>query len=163
MILAAGALASHFTLLGIDGREYSLSGSLGGRPAVLVFFKTSCGTCDVAFPYINRLREAYPGDSWHLWAVSQDPPDRSIGYAQRHGITYPVLLDAPAFVVSKLYDPPATPTLFLVDSAARVAYSTYGFVKADINELSRLLAAAIGEEAVVVAAAGDGRPDFKPG
>ena len=163
MILEVGALASHFTLLGIDGREYSLPGSLGGRPAVLVFFKTSCGTCDVAFPYINGLREAYPGDSWRLWAVSQDPPGRSIDYAQRQGVTYPVLLDAPAFVVSKLYDPAATPTLFLVDGAGRVAYSTHGFVKADINELSRLLAAEIGEEPVVVAAAGDGRPDFKPG
>ena len=163
MILEVGALASHFTLLGIDGREYSLPGSLGGRPAVLVFFKTSCGTCDLAFPYINRLREAYPGDAWRLWAVSQDPPDRSIDYAQRRGINYPVLLDAPAFVVSKLYDPPATPTLFLVDRAGGIAYSTHGFVKSDVNELSRLLAAEIREAPVEVAAANDGRPEFKPG
>ena len=90
-------------------------------------------------------------------------PDAASTTSQRQGVTYPVLLDAPAFVVSKLYDPAATPTLFLVDGAGRVAYSTHGFVKADINELSRLLAAEIGEEPVVVAAAGDGRPDFKPG
>ncbi|HLB27112.1 MAG TPA: TlpA disulfide reductase family protein, partial [Dehalococcoidia bacterium] len=114
MTLEVGALASHFALLGIDGQEYSLPQSLDGRPAVLVFFKTTCATCDLAFPYINQLPEAYPANGWRLWAISQDPPDRSAEYARGYGISYPVLLDAPAFVVSRLYDPPATPTLFLV-------------------------------------------------
>ena len=73
-MLETGALAPHFTLLGIDGKEYSLPNSAAGKPIVLVFFKVTCGTCDVAFPYINRLREMYP-DGWHLWAIAQDPPD----------------------------------------------------------------------------------------
>ncbi len=162
MTIEAGALASHFALPGTDGREYALPQSLDGRPAVLVFFKTTCGTCDLAFPYVNRLPEAYP-EGWHLWAVSQDSPDRSTEYAQRHGISYPVLLDAPAYAVSRLYDPPATPTLFLLDRRGRVAYDTAGFSKEDLNELSRLLAMEIGAEPAVIATAGDGKPDFKPG
>ena len=162
MTLEVGALASHFTLLGIDGREYFLPRSTEGQPAVLVFFKTTCGTCDLAFPYINRLPEAYH-EGWHLWAISQDPPDRSAKYAERQGIGYPVLLDAPAYAVSRLYDPPATPTLFLVDRRGRVAYTTAGFSKDDLNELSRLLAMEIGAEPAVIARAGDGKPDFKPG
>ena len=163
MTLEVGALASHFALLGIDGREYSVPQSSDGRPAVLVFFKTTCATCDLAFPYINRLPEAYPSNGWHLWAISQDPPDRSVEYAASLGISYPVLLDAPAFAVSRLYDPPATPTLFLVDGRGRGAYTTHGFSKEDLNELSRLLAMEIGAEPAVIAPPGDGRPDFKPG
>ena len=162
MTIEAGAIAPHFALLGIDGREYLLPRSAEGQPAVLVFFKTTCGTCDLAFPYINRLTEAYP-QGWHLWAVSQDPPDTSAEYAGQRGITYPVLLDAPAYAVSRLYDPPATPTLFLVDRRGRVAYTTHGFSKEDLNELSRLLAMEIGAEPAVIAPPGDGRPDFKPG
>ena len=162
MTIEAGAIAPHFALLGIDGREYLLPRSAEGQPAVLVFFKTTCGTCDLAFPYINRLPEAYP-QGWHLWAVSQDPPDASANYVRRREITCPVLLDAPAYTVSRLYDPPATPTLFLVDRRGRVAYTTAGFSKDDLNELSRLLAIEIGAQAAVIAPAGDGNPDFKPG
>ena len=162
MILVAGALALPFALLGIDGREYHLPKDLSHRPALLVFFKTTCGTCDLAFPYINRLRATY-GNGWSLWAISQDPVDKSIEYASRHGMTYPVLVDAPGYAASKLYDPPATPTLLLIDSGGRLAYTTHGFSKDDLNELSRLLAACLGVESEIVAPADDGQPAFRPG
>ena len=162
MILEVGALALPFTLLAIDGREYTLPGDLGGRPAVLAFFKTTCATCDVVFPYLNRLRDAYP-DGWLLWAIAQEPPDRARDYAARFRITYPVLIDAPQYTVSKLYDPPATPTLFLIGPNGRIEYTTHGFAKFDVNDLAARLAGHLGVKAQIVAPAGDGRPDFKPG
>jgi len=161
-ILEVGALASHFTLLGLDGREYSLPGSLEGRPAVLVFCKTSCATCDLAFPYFDRLREAYP-EGWELWAISQDAPDRSREYAKRLGIAFPVLIDAPEFVASRLYDPPATPTVFVVGRDGRVEHTTYGFAKEDFNEIAARIATHVGAEPVVIAPENDGNPAFKPG
>ena len=161
-ILEVGALASHFTLLGLDGREYSLPGSLNGKPAVLVFCKTSCGTCDLAFPYINRLRETYP-EGWELWAISQDPPDRSSDYARKYRLTYPVLIDAPEYAASKLYDPPATPTLFVIAPDGRIEYTTHGFVKDDVNEVSSRVARYAGMDPVVIAPENDGNPAFKPG
>jgi peroxiredoxin len=161
-ILEVGALASHFTLLGLDGREYSVPGSFEGRPTLLVFFKTSCATCDLTFPYINRLREAFP-ERWQLWAVSQDPPDRSTEYARKYGISYPVLIDAPEFAASRLYDPPATPTLFLIGPDGRVEYTTHGFSKEDVNELAAKVAAHLGHPPRVIAPENDGNPPFKPG
>jgi peroxiredoxin len=146
----------------LDGREYSVPGSLGGRPGLLVFFKTSCATCDLTFPYLNRLYDAYP-EGWALWAISQDPPDRSADYARRFHVTYPVLIDAPEFAASRLYDPPATPTIFLIGDAGRIDYTTHGFVKDDLNETSRRIAAYTGVEPVVVAPEKDGNPAFKPG
>jgi peroxiredoxin len=160
--LETGALAPHFTLLGIDGKEYSLPANADGKPTLLVFFKTTCGTCDVAFPYINRLRDTYP-DGWNLWAVAQDPAATASKYARAHGIDYPVLIDAPRYEVSRLYDPPATPTLFLADARGRMIYSTHGFSKDDLNELASLVAKAVDAEHVVVAPANDGKPAFKPG
>jgi peroxiredoxin len=161
-MLDIGALAPHFTLLGIDGREYSVPRDNAGQPAVFVFFKTSCATCDVTFPYINRLRERYQ-DGWHIWAIAQDPPDKAREYSRLHRIDYPVLIDAPAYSVSKLYDPPATPTLFLINEAGRSVYTTYGFAKDDLNEVARLVAASIGAEPSTIAPADDGQPAFKPG
>jgi peroxiredoxin len=162
MILETGALASHFTLLAIDGREYNLPRDLEGRPALLVFFKTTCSTCDLTFPYLNRLRAAYP-EGWQLWAVSQDVADRALPYADRMDIAYPVVIDAPAYEASKLYDPPATPTMFLIGPNGRIEFTTYGFSKEDVNELARRIAAHLGAESKIVAPAGDGHPDFKPG
>lgn len=162
MILETGALASHFTLLGTDGREYNLPESLDGEPAVLVFFKTACPTCDLMFPYLNRLRAAYP-EGWRLWAISQDAAHRAAPYARDHGIDYPVLLDAPEFTASRLYDPPATPTVFVVGRSGRVEFSTYGFSKDDVNEVARRIASSIGAGPQMIAESGDGRPDFKPG
>lgn len=161
-MLETGALAPHFTLLGIDGQEYSLPNDTAGKPALLVFFKTTCGTCDVAFPCINRLRETY-ADGWNLWAIAQDPPGAAADYAGKHGIDYPVLIDAPDYMVSRLYDPLATPTLFLTDPRGRMVYSTYGFSKDDLNELAALVAKSVGAEPVVIAPEDDGRPAFKPG
>jgi peroxiredoxin len=161
-MLETGALAPHFTLLGIDGKEYRLPNTLEGQPSVLVIFKTTCATCDLAFPYINRLRETYV-DGWQQWAIAQDPPDIAADYANKHGITYPVLIDAPDYEMSRLYDPAATPTLFLNDKRGRVAYATHGFAKDDLNQISRLLAEMIGQQPEVVAEADDGNPAFKPG
>lgn len=162
VVLETGALAPHFTLLGTDGREYALPRDTAGRPTLLVFFKNGCATCDLAFPYINRLPQAYP-DSWHLWAIAQEPPGTAADYARRHGIVYPVLIDAPEYAVSRLYDPPATPTLFLTDPRGHIVYETHGFAKADLNQLSTLLAQSLGLEPVIIAPKNDGRPDFKPG
>lgn len=161
-MLQTGALAPHFTLLGIDGKEYSLTNDAGGQPVLLVFFKTTCATCDLAFPYINRLRDTYP-DGWTLWAIAQDQPQTASEYAGKHDLSYPVLIDAPDYRVSRLYDPAATPTLFFADARGRTVYATHGFAKDDLNELTAIVARSVGAEPAIIAPADDGRPAFKPG
>ncbi len=161
-MLEVNALAPHFALLGIDGHEYAVPKHTTGTPLLLAFFKTSCATCDLTFPYINRLHQIYP-QGWRLWAIAQDPPDKAKDYATRHSMDYPVLIDAPAYAVSKLYDPTATPTLFLVDERGRAVYSTYGFAKDDLNEIARLVAKSLDLEPAIIAPADDGHASFKPG
>jgi len=163
MTIEAGATAPDFSLRGIDGDTYALSDALSRGPVLLVFFKTTCGTCDLTFPYIGRLLNAYPGDAWSLWAVAQDPPAEASRYASTFGMTYPVLPDVDGYAVSKAYDPPATPTLFLVDSGGDVVQQTAGFSKADLNSLAAALAERLGMVPAVIAPAGDDNPDFKPG
>ncbi len=161
-MLETGALAPHFTLLGIDGGEYSLPKDAGGQPMLLVFFKTTCGTCDTAFPYINRLRETYR-EGWQLWAIAQDSAREASRYARNHGMHYPVLIDAPDYSVSRLYDPAATPTFFLNDARGRTLFATHGFAKDDMNQLARLIAELVAAEPAIIAPENDGSPAFKPG
>lgn len=159
---ALGSQAPGFTLNGVDGRTYSLDQALAQGPLLLVFIKSGCPACDLALPYLSRLRQAYPG-GWTLWAISQDPLGRSQEYAQRFDLPFPVLVDEAGYPVSKAYDPPATPTLFLIEANGRVTYSNHGFSKDDINQVSRLIADRLQVEARVIAQPDDGRPPFRPG
>lgn len=163
MTIEAGTRAPDFSLRGTDGDTYTLSDALSRGPVLLVFFKTTCGTCDLAFPYIGRLLDAYPDDGWSLWAVAQDPPAEAARYVSAFGIACPVLPDVDGYAVSKAYDPPATPTLFLVDRGGDVVQGTAGFSKADLNSLATALAQRLAAEPAVIAPAGDGSPEFKPG
>lgn len=163
MTVEAGARAPDFSLKGLDGNTYVLAEALESGPLVLVFFKTTCATCDLAFPYINRLHKTYPASEWNLWSVAQDPPEKASAYAAAYDISHPVLPDVDGYAVSKAYDPPATPTLFLIDSGGEVVMETEGFSKDDLNSLSASLAERLGVEAAVIAPAGDGNPEFKPG
>ena len=138
--LSAGDDAPLFTLNTADGQRYDLAEALGRGPVLAVFFKTTCGTCDLLFPYLNHFVDGYGGEGWHLWAISQDGPDRSRDYGRRQEARFPVLVDGPGWPVSQAYDPPATPTLFLIDRGGGVVQATAGFSKADLNSLAAALA-----------------------
>ncbi len=161
MPIKEGDTAPAFGLRDTGGRRYAYPEDAQGQPLLLVFFKTTCETCDLAFPYLQRLREAYP-TGWSIWAIAQDQPGPAAAYAQRHGLNFPVLIDDPSFEASILYDPPATPTIVLVEGG-RVVYAAHGFAKDDINELARRVARYSGAEPTVIASADDGQPAFRPG
>jgi len=164
MPLSEGSQAPDFALPGIDGKEYSLSQALKQGPLLAVFIKTTCPTCDLLMPYLVRLSEAYPRYGWHLWVVSQNVADSSRQYAQRFGASFPVMVDQPEeWPVSNVYDPPATPTLFLIGTDGRVEAVTWGFSKTDLNDMAARIARHLGQPAKLVAQTNDGNPDARPG
>lgn len=162
--LEAGTIAPNFTLEDLSSRPHTLSTALQRGPVLLVVWKAGCGSCKLTFPYLERLREAYPREGWQLWAIGQDPDDKIQAFLDQNGpVTFTILDDYPDYAVSKLYDPVATPTLFFVDPDDRIAFTAMGFDKSALNEISRRLATRFGVAPVVVAPADDGNPAFKPG
>jgi peroxiredoxin len=164
MPLPEGSQAPDFVLTGIDGKEYRLSQALKAGPLLAVFIKTTCPACDLIMPYLNRLTESYRRDGWQLWVVTQNHAESSRQYAQRFGASFPVLVDEPEeWAVSHAWDPPVTPTLFLIGRDGRVETVTSGFSKADLNEMAERIARHLGDPAMVVARRDDGNPDARPG
>jgi peroxiredoxin len=161
--LTAGAQAPDFTLPGIDGRAYTLGEAARRGPVVLAFGKSDCPTCALAFPYLERLHQAYPHDRWQLLAILQDPTEDARAFAQAHALTFPVLAEPEPWPVSRAYDPEATPTIFAVEPGGRISRVSAGFQKRDLNGLSADLARQLEQEPVVVAPADDGKPAFRPG
>ena len=162
-MLDVGQAAPDFTLVDAQGESYRLADALAEGPVVLAFMKTSCGTCTMAFPYLERLHQAYATDRWKIWGICQDPAGAVESFAGRTGVTVPMLIDGDGFPVSQAYDPPATPTVFFVDREGTIKSGHYGLAKPDLNALAEQVAAVLGQQPVVVAPSGDGTPDFKPG
>jgi len=164
MPLSEGSQAPDFALTGVDGKEYSLSEALKQGPLLAVFIKTTCPACDLILPYLNRLAETYRRQGWQLWVISQSFAKSSRTYAQRFGASFPVVVDEPEeWAVSRAYDPPATPTLFLIGPDGRVEAVTWGFSKADLNEMAERIARHLNEPPKLVAQRDDGNPDARPG
>ena len=162
-MLDAGDRAPDFTLIDAKGESHRLADALADGPVVLAFMKADCPTCTLAFPYLERLHQAYPTDRWQVWGICQNPARAAEWFVGRTGVTFPMLIDGEDFPVSQAYDPAATPTIFFVDRDGTIRSGHYGLSKPDLNALAEQLAAALGEQPVVVAPPNDGTPDFKPG
>jgi peroxiredoxin len=159
-----GASAPEFALADVNGQKHALGDAARRGPVILAFWKTACATTRLIFPYLDRLRQAYPQDSWQLWGIGQDPkPDVDAFLGRVGAVTFPLLLDYPDYAVARLYDPVATPTLFYVEPNATIGMIAGAFSKHDLNALSERIAARVDARPIVVAPADDGNPPFKPG
>jgi peroxiredoxin Q/BCP len=168
-VLAVGDAAPDFSLTDATGAPRRLSEALAAGPVVLAFLKADCAACNLAFPYLERLHQAYPAGGWTIWGVSQHPARAAEWFARNTGVTFPLLVDAdgpdPAasgFPVSRAYDPEATPTIFLLDGG-QVRSVQIGFAKHGLNNLSSLVADRLALPTVEIAPEDDGKPSFRPG
>ena len=104
-MLAAGARAPEFDLPDLNGERHSLATALENGPVLAIFWKPKCGTCTWAFPYYQRLVEAYPDAPWQVLAVSQGDAESTAAFAREHSLTFPVLLEGEGWPASRQYDP----------------------------------------------------------
>ncbi len=162
-MLTAGERAPPFDLPDLKGRRHRLEQVLSQGPALAVFWKSACNTCHLAFPYLQRLAEAYRSDGWQILAVSQDGAEASGDFARQYALTFPTLIEGEGWPVSREYDPEATPTLFLIGKDGVIEMTSVGFHKEELNEISRRLAEHLGETPRVIAEENDGNPPFRPG
>jgi len=132
------ARAADFSLVDMEGRNYSLRELSGRGPVLLAFFKVSCPTCQYTFPFLQRLSERLAGSSATLAGISQDAVGKTKEFNQEYGVRFPVLLD-PAeenYPVSNAYRITHVPTLFLIEPDGRIALTSEGFAKRDLEEIA---------------------------
>lgn len=160
-LISIGETAPAFALNGIDGKVYQLNKD-GARLTLAVFFKTTCPTCAMTWPYIEKLYQQYRAAGLVVWGISQDARDDSAEYAAKYGSTFPILIDRARSVLQS-YRPQFVPTLLLVDRDDKIIDRVVAFDKAGLNRLAQVAAARLNAPAATVAAADDGNPAFKPG
>ena len=84
--LETGSSAPEIRLPTLDGGNFSLSEARKQGPVALAFFKVSCPVCQMAFPFFERLHQAFRGKNVHVIGISQDSAKDTASFAKRFGI-----------------------------------------------------------------------------
>lgn len=162
--LATGTKAPEFESKTLDGKRFVLREELARGPAVLVFFKVSCPTCQYALPFFERLYKAYGQKGVSLIGVSQNDSKDTAAFIKEFGVTFPVLLDdTRSYPASNAYGLTNVPSVFWIGQDGEVEVSSVGWVKADFELINRKMAEADKVSLSVVFKPGEDVRDFRAG
>jgi peroxiredoxin len=156
-----GGKAPEFDLLSLAGESTNLQDLLASGPVLLAFYKTSCPTCQLTFPFLERLHRGKSADASRVVAISQDDRRTTSEFNRRYGISFTTLLDphepgGARYPASNAYGIANVPTLFLVEQDGQISQSVAGFEKAELERLARRFG-------VELFTAADRVPVFQPG
>lgn len=139
-LLDTGSRAPDFRLArlvdGSAGEEVSLGDLLARGPAVLAFFKISCPVCQMTFPFLERIHTA-AGSALRIYGISQNDARDTAEFADRFGITFPLLLDDEDadFVTSNAYGISSVPSIFVIESDGTISHAGEGWSRREIAAL----------------------------
>ena len=125
-----------------------------GTPALLVFFKISCPTCQLTLPYLERMfQQGIP-----VIGISQDDIEMTREFANALHLTFPMRVDErhDGYPASNAFRITTVPSMFLVEADFAISWASMGFVKREIEEFAA-------KRGVAPFRPGDRVPELKPG
>ena len=136
-----------------------------GLPLLLAFFKTSCPTCKLAWPYLQRLHEAYGGTGVRVVGVSQNEAEESRRFFEEFGrARFDLVMDPePGFAASNAFQVEAVPHLALISPAGSFEDVFSGWSKAKMEGLGARLAAGRSLARIPVVPPGDPVREYQAG
>jgi len=147
-MLQPNQIAPDFKLPQIGNSESHFYGA-GQKLSVLVFYKFSCPTCQLALPFLQKIYDAY-GDALYFVAIAQDGPGDTEQFRRDYSISMPTLMDMSPYPVSRKYRLVNVPSIFLTNEDHKILYSGDGFVKQEILNLADVLAEKTGRPQIDV-------------
>ncbi|OGC93549.1 MAG: hypothetical protein A2142_03360 [candidate division Zixibacteria bacterium RBG_16_48_11] len=159
----SGKKAPDFILTATDGKSYSLKEALDKNLTLIVFYKDTCPTCQFTLPYMERIYQGYRDKGLQVLGIEQDDKERTIAFSKQYGVYFPALVDQDNYKVSYAYEIDTVPTVFLVDKNGEILFSSVGFVKDEISELSKKIAEKLGVKNFEVFKPGEYVPALKAG
>lgn len=162
--LSAGTTAPEFSLPALDGGKFSLQEALRKGPVLAAFFKVSCPVCQYTFPFLERMYRAHGDKKITIVGVSQNDQRDTAAFLKEYGVTFPTLLDDPKiYPASNAYGLTNVPSIFLIGQDGQIEISSVGWVKQDIEDINRKLAAAQQTSPIAIFKAGEEVRDFRAG
>lgn len=126
------------------------------------FFKTTCATCELTWPYVERLRRI-AGKALPIFAVSQDDRTETAKFNERLGVHVETLYDSSPWKASSSLGVTNVPTFFLVGPGRRVRETVVGFQRPKLETLCRRAAKLAGRRSARLFQIGENVPLIVPG
>ncbi|MGB8648942.1 MAG: TlpA disulfide reductase family protein [Anaerolineae bacterium] len=156
-MLGASDKAPEIELLTPDGKAYRRN-----RLTLALFFKTTCPTCQYAWPFYERLHLAYHTAGLNVVGISQHEPERTQAFGIQHGSTFPLLIDE-GHKLAHAYAPDFVPTGFLIDSNGQIVATAVAWNREQFEQLGAHIAGQLGVKPKTVISPGESVIEFKPG
>lgn len=105
----------------IKGKKFTMQ-DLRGKVVLVKFWATSCVTCVKQMPGAIETYKQYAPKGYETIAVamSYDPPNYVLNYAETRQLPFPVALDTQGELAHAFGDIKLTPTTFLIDKQGRI-------------------------------------------
>lgn len=111
---------------GDPGARMKLS-DLREKVVILDFWASWCGPCAMQAPILERVAKRHD-DVVVLGINVDDPAPLAARYAEKKGLSYPILLDADGEAQS-LYDARTLPTVVVIDRAGNIRQLSRGLIR----------------------------------
>ncbi len=135
-MLSPGAPAPDVQLPDLEGHHWTLTEALKSGPVLLAFFKISCPTCQLTFPFLQKLADSAAAWAPRVIAISQDDAADTRKFQKRFGVSMPTLIDVPrAWPASNAYQITSVPSLFLVETDGTISLAADGFNRAALEKM----------------------------
>lgn len=120
------------TVQDLDGNPVALD-SIKGKPTVITFWATTCPGCVKEIPHIQELHDKYADRGVNVvgLAMSYDPLDQINAMVEQKNMTYTIWQDKSGRGAEVFGPVRVTPTFFILDREARVAYQKIGLIDMD--------------------------------
>lgn len=140
------AVAPQVEFKTIVGEQFTTS-DLRGKVVLVNFWATSCVTCVKEMPEIVATYEKYRERGFETIAVamSYDPPNYVLNFAQKNALPFKVALDVQGAAARGFGDVRLTPTTFILDKRGNIVARYIG--EPDFAGLHRLLEKKLAEPA----------------
>lgn len=168
MTLKPGELAPDFQLelvldiLQRQGRVVSLQDTIEKGPALLVFAKESCPTCQFCLPFVQRIYQNYLDLEVSLVVIVQESLSAAQAMIHGLGLHMSVLLDED-FSVSENYQIEFVPAFFYVGQDGKIKRVVESFARRELVEINEEIAKAKGVDPLPFFTADEVVPAFRPG
>ncbi len=108
-----GRAAPDFALQAVDGQRTIRLADLKGKPAILDFWATWCGPCEMSQPALQKLHEQY-GSEVTVVMISDETPAEIAPVVKQRGLTITQLVD-PAGKIAAKFGVEGYPTTIYLD------------------------------------------------
>ncbi len=128
-----------------------------------VVFKTTCPTCALTWPFLERIRHAAEGGRMRVVGISQDDPEETREFERRVGAAVPAAYDAPPYPASAALGVSTVPTFLRVAEDGTIAETVIGFDRERLEALARRAADLAGRPPAPLFRPDEKVPAIKPG